>query len=69
MTDRKLRVLHVVVQPVLVYDDGTELTEGPQTRPSTVPLSALGDMAERIAAEVEAFSETVERESDDAPGN
>lgn len=40
-TERKLRILHVVIQPVLVYDDGEELTPGPQSSPVAVPLSEV----------------------------
>lgn len=55
MTDRKLRVLHVLVQPVLVYDDGEELHPGPQTQPQMVSLRELAEMGDRVRAEVAAF--------------
>lgn len=49
---RRLRVLHVIVQPVLVWDDGQELTPGPQTAAATLPLSALADVTAALPAEV-----------------
>jgi len=39
--NRRLRIAGVVVQPILVWDDGAELTPGPQTDPATVPVSHL----------------------------
>lgn len=49
---RRLRVSHVVVQTVLVWDDGDELAPGPAVEPVSVPLSALPGLAQQIAAEV-----------------
>lgn len=49
----RLRISHVIVQPVLVSDDGEELAPGPQVAPVNVPLSALAGLADRLRAEVE----------------
>ena len=49
---RRLRVSHVVVQTVLVWDDGDELAPGPVAEPVSVPLSALAGLGQQIAAEV-----------------
>ena len=49
---RRLRVAQVVVTPVLMWDDGDELTPGPALQPVTVPLSQLAGLAERLPAEV-----------------
>lgn len=57
MTEHKtktLRVLHVIVQAHLVYDDGSELAPGPVMDPVRVKLSELGDLAGEIMASVEA---------------
>jgi hypothetical protein len=51
MTER-IRVAYVIVQPVLVVDDGTELSPGPEVRPVQVPLSALASLPERILADI-----------------
>ena len=51
MTQR-LRVSHVIVQPVLTWDDGEELTPGPQAQPVQIPLSALAGLADQIRAEI-----------------
>ncbi len=54
---------HVVVQPVLVWDDGEDLSPGPEVQPLSLPqshLAAFGtvylpqqvkDLAEKLAAE------------------
>lgn len=57
MSDQpRLRVAHVIVQPVLAWDDGEELSPGPQASPITVPLSALAGLADQIRAEVDKAS-------------
>lgn len=48
-----LRVLHLIVQPVLVLDDGTELRPGPKVIAATVMLSELPALAAEIAATVQ----------------
>lgn len=50
--ERKLRVLHVNVQAVLVYDDGKELSPGPVMNPVQVKLSELGKLDEEIRESV-----------------
>lgn len=52
MSAPRLRVSHVVVQPVLVWDDGEELSPGPQCQPIQVPLSALPELADHIRRDV-----------------
>ena len=48
----KLRVSHVLVQPILTWDDGEELTPGPQATPVQIPLSALAGLADQIRKEI-----------------
>lgn len=48
----RLRVSHVIVQPVLVYDDGDELAPGPTMQPTQVRLSELPGLADEIRASV-----------------
>ena len=40
---RKLRISHLVIQPILVWDDGEELTPGPEIANINVPLSMLSE--------------------------
>lgn len=54
---RRLRVLHVQVRPVLVWDDGETMTPGPPTEPSIHSMAALADLADKINSEVAALSE------------
>lgn len=49
---RRLRIAHVIVQTVLVWDDGNELVPAQQVAPLQVPLSHLAQLAERIPHEV-----------------
>lgn len=52
---RRLRISHVLVQPILVWDDGAELSPGPPTTAVMVPLSELAAHAERLRAELAAM--------------
>lgn len=54
MAIKTLRVLHVIVQPVLVLDDGEELFPGPEMSPAKVLLSELPHIADEIKKQVEA---------------
>lgn len=38
---RKLRVLNIIVQPVLVWDDGEEFTSGPEVNQVSLKMSEL----------------------------
>jgi hypothetical protein len=48
----RVRVAHVVVQPVLVIDENDELSPGPQVQAVTVPLGDLAGVADLLRAEV-----------------
>jgi hypothetical protein len=41
----KLRLLHFVVQPVLLADDGDSLVPGPAVQPQPLTLDGLRDLA------------------------
>jgi hypothetical protein len=53
MSEKRLRVVHVIVKPVLVWDNGEELTAGPEVEASALPLSALAQYAEKLPADLE----------------
>lgn len=53
---RRLRISHVVVQPVLVWDDGEELQPGPEVQPAGRRLSELAAWAETLPSEVAALA-------------
>ncbi|MCS4275348.1 hypothetical protein M2390_000509 [Mycetocola sp. BIGb0189] len=46
------RILHFIIQPVLVEDENGELTPGPVVDPVTVPLSGLTSYSERFVDEL-----------------
>lgn len=62
--ERKLRVLHVIVKPVLVWDDGEELTPFEQEM-GAVPVSVaeLVNMGEQLKAEVAQLNEQFENKT------
>lgn len=54
--DRRLRISHVTVQAVLVWDDGEELSPGPELRPFSVPVSAALGAIAALPAEVDTLA-------------
>lgn len=53
---RRLRVAAVIVQPVLVWDDGEHLAPGPIAQPVQVGIQDLAAYPQRIAAELQAVT-------------
>lgn len=49
---RQLRIGSVVVQPVLVWDDGTELAPGPPIKALHLPLSEAREMLDQLPEQV-----------------
>lgn len=49
---RRLRVGQIAVQVVLVWDDGDELTPGPQVEPQTVTLAGLRRLCDTLPEQV-----------------
>lgn len=54
---KRLRVSHVLVQPVLVWDDGQELTPGPEVEATPLPLSGLPGLIEGLPRQVDELTE------------
>lgn len=44
----KLRIAHLVIQPVLVLDDGEELSPGPQLDAAPVTISQFEDYVAKL---------------------
>ena len=57
---RKLRLIHFVVQPVLVWDNGEELAPGPQIEPQAVTLAGLRELAENWDAKLDEIYQRAE---------
>lgn len=55
MSTPRLRISNIIVQPVLVWDDGEELTPGPELNHISMPLSKIAALAETLSAEVSAL--------------
>lgn len=60
---RTLRIAKIIVQPVLVWDDGEELQDGPQLGQISMPLSHLLEFGEGLPAEVAALQAKLESEA------
>lgn len=58
---RRLRISHLVVQPVLVWDDGEELQPGPPIDPVPMPLSQLATFADNLPGEVAKLAEQLDQ--------
>lgn len=56
----RLRISHVVVQAVLVWDDGEELTAGPELQPVAIPISRVDEFTSSLPAEVAKLQEQLE---------
>lgn len=56
----KVRISHLVIQPVLVLDDGEELTPGPQLEAAPVTLSQLEDYVAKLRAFVAEQNQSTE---------
>lgn len=70
-TTPRLRLQHVILQPVFVIDDGEELHRGPQVAPVSLPLSRIAEWAAAMPAEIdrlrEEFAEQQARPPADGP--
>lgn len=55
---KRLRISHLIVRPVLVYDDGEELTPGPEVKDIHTSLSQLPALAETLLTELAKFEST-----------
>lgn len=56
--NKKLRIAHVIVQPVLVWDDGEELTPFEyQVSPLQIPVAELKGLADKLKEEVKQIEE------------
>jgi hypothetical protein len=58
----QLRIARITVTTELVWDDGEELTPGPQLQPISVPLSRLAEFGQTLPAEVAALAAKLEAE-------
>lgn len=54
----RIRIAHLMVQPVLVIDDGEELTPGPQLESSSVTISQLEDYVLKLKEFIEQQNES-----------
>lgn len=65
---RRLRIARVIVQPVLVWDDGDELTDGPIIDPVQLPLSAVPGFIDSLPEQVAGIADQVSESPNARPG-
>ena len=56
---RRLRISHLIVQPVVVWDDGEELTPGPELQTVNLPLSAAPSFIASLPDDIAAIAAQV----------
>lgn len=54
---KRLRIARIIVQPILVWDDGEELTDGPIVDPVQLPLSAVPGFIDSLPEQVAEIEE------------
>lgn len=54
---RRLRLLHILVQPVLVWDDGETLAAGPKADGFTLSMADLDEFPAKFRADLERLRE------------
>ena len=67
--EKKLRIAQVAVSVALVWDDGEELTPGPEVRPVTIPLSGVAAFIDAMPAEIARIEQEGNTAQDYQPGN
>ena len=59
----KLRIQQIIVRPMLVWDDGEELSPGPELQPIPLSLSQMEDFMKKLPLQVAALEEQSLNES------
>lgn len=59
MTERRLRIAYVTVQPALIWDDGDQLITGPEVESVRLPLVHARQMLDELPDKVNALSEQI----------
>lgn len=59
MTERRLRIAYVTVQPALIWDDGDQLIPGPEVESVRLPLAYARQMLDELPDKVNALSEQI----------
>lgn len=65
MTERRLRIAYIAVQPALIWDDGEQLTPGPEVELLRLPLTQARQMLDELPGQVQALAEQIRAH----PGN
>lgn len=60
-------MLHFIVQPVFVWDDGDELELGPATDPMPMTMTQLRALPDRMPAEISRLEGAIDLPPDSPP--
>jgi len=60
---RRLRITQVLVQPVLIWDDGENIFPGPPMQPQAYPLSALHLLEDELKKDLPRLQKAAEDEA------
>lgn len=66
---RKLRIHHILVQPVLIWDDGDEIEDGPQVPPMKVGKSKMAQFMESLDGDVADLQARLEAQEEEQPSD
>lgn len=66
MTERRLRVAYISIQPALVWDDGDQLVPGPEVDLLRLPLGQAQQMLAELPTHVARLAEQITA-GDDVP--
>lgn len=67
MTERRLRVAYISVQPALVWDDGDQLVPGPEVDLLRLPLGQAQQMLAELPAQVAQLAEQIAASLENPP--
>lgn len=57
---RTLRISHILIQPILVWDDGEHLSPGPAQQPQPIAVVDLPDLPAKLQAALDSANAEVE---------
>jgi hypothetical protein len=66
LTERRLRVAYISIQPALVWDDGDEFAPGPEVDLLRLPLAQAQQMLAELPAQVARLAEQITARDDES---
>ena len=66
MADKRLRISHVLVQPVVIWDDGDNLEPGPEVDALAVPYGQLAEFVINLPEQVATLAARFDGSNEDS---